>query len=238
MSERAASRISDLRREPFRYSANLPEDSIPFTPFTDPSIGKQSVLRTDIKRLCDIAFAIVALVFLAPLLLLTALLIKLDSPGPIIFRQHRIGLNGRRFLIFKFRTMTVTENGSHIAQARRHDPRITKVGRLLRRSSIDELPQFINVLKGDMSLVGPRPHAAAHDIYYSSLIPGYALRHRVKPGITGWAQVNGHRGETATIQEMEARVNMDLWYIEHWSLLLDCRIAWRTCFEVARSQAY
>jgi exopolysaccharide biosynthesis polyprenyl glycosylphosphotransferase len=196
------------------------------------SIGRSA------KGAFDFSMAVCALIFLLPLLLLTALAIKLDSPGPVIFRQYRIGENGRRFLIYKFRTMVVMENGSSVAQARRDDPRVTKVGRLLRQSSIDELPQFFNILKGDMSLVGPRPHAVAHDIYYGALIPDYAQRRAMKPGITGWAQVNGLRGETATIDEMERRVKLDLWYVENWSLLLDLKIAWRTCFELMRPQAY
>jgi exopolysaccharide biosynthesis polyprenyl glycosylphosphotransferase len=178
------------------------------------------------------------MVFLAPVLLAAALAVKLDSPGPVIFRQRRIGINGRPFVIYKFRTMSVVEDGPQIAQARRDDPRVTRVGRLLRPSSIDELPQLFNVLKGEMSLVGPRPHAVSHDDDYGAVIPDYALRRRVRPGITGWAQVNGLRGETTTIEEMEKRVAMDLWYIDNWSLLLDLRIAWRTCIEVMRPQAY
>jgi exopolysaccharide biosynthesis polyprenyl glycosylphosphotransferase len=190
------------------------------------------------KRVCDILFAIGAIVCLSPLLVIAALAIRLEGPGPVIFRQRRTGLNGRPFVIYKFRTMSVVEDGSKITQAQRDDPRVTKVGRLLRQSSIDELPQFLNVLKGEMSLVGPRPHPVAFDQRYGALIPDYVLRHRVKPGITGWAQVTGLRGETATIEAMEKRVKMDLWYIEHQSPLLDLRIAWLTCVEILRSRAY
>jgi exopolysaccharide biosynthesis polyprenyl glycosylphosphotransferase len=190
------------------------------------------------ERGFDIAVAAFALLCLAPLLLIVALAIKFDSAGPVVFRQRRIGLNGQPFVIYKFRSMSVVENEANIAQARRGDSRVTKIGRVLRQSSIDELPQFLNVLKGDMSLIGPRPHAVAHDDYYRVLVPGYASRHRVKPGITGWAQVNGLRGETASIQDMQKRIEMDLWYIDNRSLFLDLRILWLTCAEVWRSQAY
>jgi putative colanic acid biosysnthesis UDP-glucose lipid carrier transferase len=217
---------------------------VPQTPPTQPTITAPSLedwRRSSgraAKQAVDILLAIWAIVCLSPLLLVVALLIKFDSPGPVIFRQYRIGYQGRRFQIYKFRTMSVLENGSDIAQARRGDPRVTKIGRLLRRSSIDELPQLFNVLKGEMSIVGPRPHAVSHDIYYGALIPEYSSRRTMKPGITGWAQVNGVRGETATIEEMQRRVIFDLWYIDNWSLALDLRIAWRTCFEVMRSNAY
>lgn len=190
------------------------------------------------KRGWDALVACFALAVLSPILIIAAIAIKLDNPGPIIFRQRRIGLDGRPFVIYKFRTMSVVEDGSEVAQARRGDPRVTRVGRILRQSSIDELPQFLNVVKGDMSIVGPRPHAVAHDELYGSVIPNYARRHRVKPGITGWAQVNGLRGETATFGQMERRVQLDLWYIDHWSFLLDLLILWRTCIELSRWQAY
>ena len=200
----------------------------------EPQVARADFLHSATRRVCDIAVALAAIICLAPILLIAALAIKLDCPGPVIFRQRRIGMNGRTFVIFKFRTMTVAEDGSKIAQAQRNDPRVTKVGRLLRQSSIDELPQFMNVLRGDMSLVGPRPHAVAHDEHYCALLPDYRLRRRVKPGITGWAQINGSRGETASLKEMERRVQLDLWYIDHRSLSLDLQIAWRTCIEVVR----
>jgi undecaprenyl-phosphate galactose phosphotransferase/putative colanic acid biosynthesis UDP-glucose lipid carrier transferase len=155
----------------------------------------------------------------------------------VIFRQRRNGFNGRPFEIYKFRTMNVLEDGAVVRQAKKSDSRVTAVGRLLRRSSIDELPQLFNVLKGDMSLVGPRPHALAHDNEYGRLIANYAFRHHVKPGITGWAQVNGFRGETTRIESMMERIEADLWYINNWSLWLDLRIMLITCFEVARGRA-
>ena len=186
------------------------------------------------KRMFDIAGAGAALLFFLPLLLVVSVLIKLDSAGPVIFRQRRKGFNGRVFDIFKFRTMRVMENGQKITQARRRDPRVTRLGRFLRASSIDELPQLLNVLKGDMSLVGPRPHAIAHDDQYGALIGEYALRHNVKPGITGWAQVNGFRGETRHLELMRKRVELDLWYIDNWTAALDLQILVRTVVELLR----
>jgi Undecaprenyl-phosphate glucose phosphotransferase len=180
------------------------------------------------KRFFDLSLASLALIGLAPLMLITALLIKLDSSGPVIFRQKRNGFNGQAFDIFKFRTMHVLENGAEIQQATRNDPRITRLGRWLRQSSIDELPQLFNVLRGDMSLVGPRPHATSHNSKYEKLIGNYAFRHHVKPGLTGWAQVNGYRGETRKIDQMERRVEHDLWYINNWSPVLDLKIVLKT----------
>ena len=185
-------------------------------------------------RACDVAIATAALVILSPLMLLAALAIKLDSAGPAIFRQRRTGLNGREFMIYKFRSMSVTEDGPKIVQACEEDPRVTRVGRILRQSSIDELPQLLNVVRGDMSLIGPRPHAVAHDQYYADAIANYTQRQRVKPGITGWAQVNGLRGETPRIEDMEKRIEFDLWYVRNRSLALDAKIIWRTCFEAMR----
>lgn len=176
------------------------------------------------KRWIDVAVSMPLLAALAPLFLLTVLAVRLDSPGPIIFRQWRVGLDGKPFRIWKFRTLGVVEDGDSISQVTRADPRVTRVGRFLRRTSIDELPQLINVLRGDMSLVGPRPHARAHDRYYVAQIENYALRHSVKPGITGWAQVNGLRGETATLEGMRRRVGFDLRYVRHACLALDLRI--------------
>jgi putative colanic acid biosysnthesis UDP-glucose lipid carrier transferase len=190
------------------------------------------------KRACDVALALVVLALLSPLMLLVSLVIKLDSAGPIIFKQRRTGFNGQEFTIYKFRSMSVLEDGRQIAQTRRNDSRLTKVGRILRQSSIDELPQLLNVLKGEMSLVGPRPHAVAHDDQYRAAISSYAFRHHVKPGITGWAQINGLRGETPLVQDMERRIEFDLWYIDNWSLSLDLKIMWRSCFEVVRASAY
>ena len=167
-----------------------------------------------------------------------AVLIKLDSPGPVIFRQRRNGLNAVPFVIFKFRSMTVLEDGSNITQARVGDHRVTRIGQFLRSMSIDELPQLINVLRGEMSLVGPRPHALAHDIEYEAKIQKYALRQQFKPGITGWAQINGLRGETPGVENMAERVEHDLWYINNWSLRLDFYILLQTCFEVIKHRAY
>jgi undecaprenyl-phosphate galactose phosphotransferase/putative colanic acid biosynthesis UDP-glucose lipid carrier transferase len=187
-----------------------------------------------IKRTLDLLLAATILVALAPLLALVSLLIKLDSPGPIIFRQRRKGFNGREFAVYKFRTMNVLEDGDEIRQAQRNDSRVTRIGRLLRASSIDELPQLANVLRGQMSLVGPRPHPVALDNGCSKLIANYAFRQHVRPGLTGWAQVNGFRGETAKLELMEERVVHDLWYIKNWSIWLDLRIIVRTCLVLLR----
>jgi Undecaprenyl-phosphate glucose phosphotransferase len=173
------------------------------------------------KRAFDVAVALIALFGLAPFFLMCALLIKLDSAGPVIFRQRRRGYNHREFQIFKFRTMTTLEDGDHIKQACRNDPRITRFGRVLRRWNLDELPQLFNVLRGEMSIVGPRPHAVAHDRFFETRIDRYARRLNVKPGITGWAQVNGFRGETDTDEKMSQRVAHDLHYIDNWSLPFD-----------------
>src|SRR5262249_48551169 len=159
-----------------------------------------------IKRLSDILLSAVILVLISPLLLAVAIGVKLSSPGPVIFKQRRYGMDGREIIVYKFRSMTVQENGGHVQQATRHDQRITPFGASLRRTSLDELPQFINVLQGRMSVVGPRPHAVAHNEMYRKLIKGYMIRHKVKPGITGLAQVNGFRGETEQLEKMKARI--------------------------------
>ncbi len=190
------------------------------------------------KRLLDIALASIALLLLAPLLLTVAVLIKLDSPGMVIFRQSRRGFNGKPFDICKFRSMYVAENGGTITQATRQDARVTRVGRFLRKTSIDELPQLWNVLRGEMSLVGPRPHALAHDNYYDQIIEKYVFRHHMKPGLTGWAQVNGFRGETPTIDLMEKRVEYDVWYVSNWSIWLDIRIILSTAHALMYQEAY
>jgi Undecaprenyl-phosphate glucose phosphotransferase len=189
-----------------------------------------------VKRAIDIVLAGTALIALTPLLTVVAIAIKLDSPGRVIFRQARHGFNGKPFNILKFRTMTVVEDGDSIKQATRLDKRVTRVGFWLRRTSIDELPQLINVLNGEMSLVGPRPHAAAHDNYFDQVIANYAFRQRMKPGITGCAQVNGSRGETPTVDAMQQRVQLDLWYIENWSFQLDLVIMFRTIIEIVRGR--
>jgi Undecaprenyl-phosphate glucose phosphotransferase len=189
-----------------------------------------------VKRSIDIVVSCLALVFLLPIMALTAVAIKRDSPGPVIFRQFRKGFNGRQFVILKFRTMTVQENGPSVSQATGDDPRVTSIGRLLRSASIDELPQLLNVLKGDMSLIGPRPHALAHDDYFQNVLSDYAYRRHVKPGITGWAQCNGARGATPSIEHISERVKLDLWYINNWSLWLDFQILIKTFFEVLRKR--
>jgi undecaprenyl-phosphate galactose phosphotransferase/putative colanic acid biosynthesis UDP-glucose lipid carrier transferase len=186
------------------------------------------------KRALDIAGACVGIILLAPLMLLTALVIKLDSPGPVLFRQQRSGFNAKRFMIFKFRSMSVMEEGDSVTQVTRHDPRVSRFGGLIRATSVDELPQLFNVLLGDMSLVGPRPHAVAHDSHYGKLLSEYAFRHHVKPGITGWAQINGCRGGTAQVGLMKNRLDFDLWYINNWSLGLDIVVLIRTVLEVVR----
>ena len=195
-----------------------------------------SAAQRFVKRLMDIVLASLALIFFLPAMVLTAIAIKLDSPGPVIFRQARKGFNGRQFAIFKFRTMTVQEDGPAVAQATRDDPRVTAIGRLLRSASIDELPQLLNVLKGDMSLIGPRPHALAHDNFFQDILSDYAYRHHVKPGMTGWAQCNGARGATPSIEHISERVKLDLWYINNWSLWLDFQILIKTFFEVLRKR--
>jgi len=190
------------------------------------------------KRVLDLFVALIAILLLWPILLIAAFAIKLDSKGPVIFKQRRNGLNGREFVVLKFRTMTVLEDGPNVTQASRGDRRITHVGKFLRRSSIDELPQLFNVVKGEMSLVGPRPHPVSLDNKYRSLIADYDCRFHVKPGLTGWAQINGLRGETATVQQMAQRVRADVWYINNCSVGLDIIILIRTCFEVLREGAY
>ena len=187
-----------------------------------------------VKRAIDIVFASIALILLIPLLALVAIAIKLDSPGPVFFRQTRHGLNGKPFSILKFRTMSVLEDGDSVKQAARFDKRVTRVGLWLRRTRIDELPQLINVLRAEMSIVGPRPHAVAHDNYYDQVIPNYRFRQRMKPGITGYAQVKGFRGETPTVAAMQRRVELDLWYVGNWSVYLDFAIMARTVIEVLR----
>jgi putative colanic acid biosysnthesis UDP-glucose lipid carrier transferase len=196
-------------------------------------------LQYDLKRLLDILLSLIGLIVLAPLLVLIGVTVKLSSPGPILFKQRRYGLNGQDIVIYKFRTMSVMEDGETIRQAQRHDKRITKVGHILRRTSLDELPQLINVLQGRMSIVGPRPHAVAHNELYRTQIDGYMLRHKVKPGITGWAQVHGFRGETDTLEKMQQRIQYDLDYINRWSLWLDLQIIMQTILVVfARRNAY
>lgn len=189
-----------------------------------------------IKRASDILLSLLILIFISPLLLVISLGVKFSSPGPIIFRQRRYGLDGEEISVYKFRSMSVCENGSEVAQAKRHDTRITPFGAFLRKSSLDELPQFLNVLQGRMSIVGPRPHAVAHNELYRKKIKGYMIRHKVKPGITGLAQVNGCRGETETVDKMQARIDYDLDYLRHWSLGMDLLIILRTIGVVIKDE--
>jgi putative colanic acid biosynthesis UDP-glucose lipid carrier transferase len=192
------------------------------------------------KLVFDRLFALAALIALAPLMLSIAACVKLSSPGPVFFRQRRLGADGHAFEIYKFRTMKVhAEAQGRLTQAKRHDPRVTRVGQFLRRTSLDELPQFINVLKGDMSVVGPRPHALEHDDLYKDLVNGYMYRYRIKPGITGWAQIHGFRGETDRIEKMSGRVKLDLYYIQNWTFWFDIKIVLLTLWKgFAGSNAY
>jgi putative colanic acid biosynthesis UDP-glucose lipid carrier transferase len=192
-----------------------------------------------LKRAADIVIAGLILALIWPLMLAIAIGVKKTSPGPVLFKQRRYGLDGKEILVYKFRTMSVCEDGDHIEQARQNDRRVTRFGAFLRKTSLDELPQFINVLEGTMSIVGPRPHAVAHNEEYRRLIEGYMIRHKVKPGITGWAQVNGFRGETETVEKMKKRIEYDLDYLNHWSLSLDLWIIFKTALVVLKdSKAY
>jgi len=216
--------LFDLIQARMDTIGGMPVVSVCETPF--------SGLNGLIKRLSDIALASAILVLVLPVMLAVAAGVKLSSPGPVLFRQRRYGLDGREIIVYKFRSMTVTEDGGVIRQATRGDPRVTPFGAFLRRYSLDELPQFINVLQGRMSVVGPRPHAVAHNEMYRKLIKGYMIRHKVKPGITGWAQVNGLRGETTTLDNMKDRIAHDLTYLRNWSLQLDLWIVLKTVFVV------
>lgn len=200
--------------------AGIPVISMCETPFN----GYRGVA----KRLTDLCIASVATLLLSPLMLVIALMIKATSHGPVLFTQKRYGLDGRQINVYKFRTMTVAEDGEKVVQATRDDKRVTRLGRLLRKTSLDELPQLFNVLRGSMSLVGPRPHAVAHNEEYRQLISGYMIRHKVLPGMTGLAQINGCRGETARLDDMRERVKYDLDYLRKWSIALDLEILWRT----------
>lgn len=185
-----------------------------------------------LKRLEDLVLGGLISLLILPVCLVIALVIRLTSHGPILFKQYRTGINGKRFKVYKFRSMVVhRENTGDVTQATRNDARITRVGAFLRRTSLDELPQFFNVMQGRMSIVGPRPHALSHNEYYKDLVESYMQRHKVKPGITGWAQVSGYRGETDTLEKMQKRVEYDLWYIDNWSLWLDLKIIFLTVFK-------
>ncbi len=195
--------------------------------YETPMSGVNKIL----KRIEDIVFSIAILILILPVLILISVMIKMTSKGPIIFKQKRYGMDGKSILVWKFRSMSVMENGAEIVQAKKNDNRFTPIGGFLRKTSLDELPQFINVLFGDMSIVGPRPHAVAHNEQYRKLIKGYMLRHKMKPGITGWAQINGWRGETDTLDKMKKRVEYDLFYIKNWSVWFDMKIIFLTVFK-------
>jgi putative colanic acid biosynthesis UDP-glucose lipid carrier transferase len=221
--------VTDLIQGRTDSVCGLPVISVCETPFRGPA----GIL----KRGSDVVLATLIMILLTPFMLLIALAVKLGSPGPVIFKQRRYGLDGEEILVYKFRFMTVTEDGGTIEQARKNDARVTRIGALLRRTSMDELPQFINVLQGRMSIVGPRPHAVAHNEMYRPLIKSYMVRHKVKPGITGWAQVNGFRGETDSLEKMEGRIQCDLDYLRNWSLRLDLYIILKTVRLVFRDSA-
>ncbi|HVY06895.1 MAG TPA: undecaprenyl-phosphate glucose phosphotransferase [Burkholderiales bacterium] len=218
----------DLIQARFDELEGIPVVAICESPFA----GFNSLL----KRLSDIVFASIALLVLWPFMLAIAARIKMTSPGPVLFKQRRYGLDGAEIMVYKFRSMNVLEDGDVIRQAKKDDDRITPFGMFLRRSSLDELPQFINVLQGTMSIVGPRPHAIAHNEQYRKLIKRYMIRHKVKPGITGWAQVNGYRGETETVEKMRSRVAYDLDYLRNWSVSLDFLIMMKTLTVVFKDQ--
>lgn len=216
--------VTDLIQGRVDHVGGMPVVAVCDTPFTG--------FRGVIKRVSDVVLSSVILLALSPLLLIIAVGVKLSSPGPVIFKQRRYGLDGKEILVYKFRSMTTTDNGDVVRQATRDDKRVTPLGAFLRRTSLDELPQFVNVLQGRMSIVGPRPHAVAHNETYRKLIKGYMVRHKVRPGITGWAQVNGYRGETETVDKMEKRIEFDLEYLRTWSLNLDLWIIIKTAWLV------
>jgi putative colanic acid biosynthesis UDP-glucose lipid carrier transferase len=221
--------VTDLIQGRTDTVCGLPVISVCETPFRGPA-GL-------LKRSSDLVLATLILILVSPLMLAIALAVKLSSPGPVIFKQRRYGLDGEEIVVYKYRSMLVQEDGSQIKQAHKNDTRVTRLGAFLRKTSMDELPQFINVLQGRMSIVGPRPHAVAHNEMYRPLIKSYMVRHKVKPGITGWAQVNGFRGETHSLEKMEGRIRCDLDYLRNWSLRLDLYIILKTVRLVFRDTA-
>jgi putative colanic acid biosysnthesis UDP-glucose lipid carrier transferase len=223
--------VSDLIQARVDSIGGLPVVAVCETPF----YGVNGI----VKRASDFFLSVFILLCISPLMLAIAIGVKMSSPGPVLFKQRRYGVDGRQIVVYKFRSMSVAEDGAVVTQAKRNDARVTKFGAFLRASSLDELPQFINVLQGRMSVVGPRPHAIAHNELYRKLIRGYMIRHKVKPGITGLAQVNGWRGETDTVEKMKMRVEYDLEYLRNWSLVLDLQIVLKTVVVVLkRSNAY
>jgi len=220
--------LTDLMHSKWGYIEEIPYLSLREAPF----YGVDSTF----KRLEDVVLSTLILLLVCIPMLIIAVSIKLTSKGPVLFKQRRYGLDGHEIEVWKFRTMNVMEDGDHIPQAQPDDERLTPNGAFLRRTSLDELPQFLNVLSGQMSIVGPRPHAVAHNEEYRKLIYGYMLRHKVKPGITGWAQINGWRGQTDTLDKMEKRVDHDIWYIRNWSLWLDIKIIFLTIVHVLTTE--
>lgn len=222
--------VFELLHSRWTHVGGLPVVSV----FESPMYGVDGWL----KRSLDLILSLVGVVLVAPILLICAILIRTTSQGPVFFRQKRYGLDGKEILVWKFRSMYTCDNGPVVKQATKNDPRITPVGRILRKASLDELPQLFNVIEGNMSLVGPRPHATAHNEHFRKLIRGYMMRHKVKPGITGLAQVEGSRGETDTTEKMEARLGLDHRYIRDWSIWLDLKILFKTFFVVLKQDAY
>ena len=222
--------VFELLHSRWTHVGGLPVVSV----FESPMYGVDGWL----KRALDLSISLVGIVLISPVLLICGLLVKFTSPGPVFFRQKRYGLDGKEILVWKFRSMHTCDNGPIVKQATKNDPRVTPVGALLRKTSMDELPQLFNVLFGSMSLVGPRPHANAHNEHFRKLIRGYMMRHKVKPGITGLAQVEGSRGETDTVEKMEARILLDHRYIRDWSIWMDIKILFKTFFVVLKRDAY
>ncbi|MCY2985949.1 MAG: undecaprenyl-phosphate glucose phosphotransferase [Planctomycetota bacterium] len=222
--------VFELLHSRWTHVGGLPVVSV----FETPIYGVDGWL----KRALDLSISLVGVVMISPILLACGLLVKFTSPGPIFFRQKRYGLDGKEILVLKFRSMHTCDNGPIVKQAIKNDPRITPVGSILRKTSMDELPQLFNVIMGNMSLVGPRPHANAHNEHFRKLIRGYMMRHKVKPGITGLAQVEGSRGETDTVEKMEARISLDHRYIRDWSIWMDIKILFKTFFVVLKRDAY
>jgi putative colanic acid biosynthesis UDP-glucose lipid carrier transferase len=216
--------LTDLIQSRIDEIGDIPVVAVRETPFT----GTNGLL----KRSTDIIFTLLILLLISPILLIVAIGVKLSSTGPLIFKQKRYGLNGEEIIVYKFRSMTTIDNGDNVVQATKNDQRVTSFGKFIRRTSLDELPQFFNVLQGGMSIVGPRPHAVAHNEMYRKLIKGYMIRHKVKPGITGWAQVNGLRGETEVLEKMQARVDYDIAYLRNWTPGLDIYIILKTVWVV------
>jgi putative colanic acid biosysnthesis UDP-glucose lipid carrier transferase len=216
--------LTDLIQSRIDEIGDIPVVAVRETPFN----GTNGL----VKRSTDIVFTLLILLIISPILLIVALGVKLSSPGPLIFKQKRYGLNGEEIVVYKFRSMTTIDNGDNVVQATKNDQRVTSFGKFIRKTSLDELPQFFNVLQGGMSIVGPRPHAVAHNEMYRKLIKGYMIRHKVKPGITGWAQVNGLRGETEVLEKMQARVDYDIAYLRNWTPGLDIYIILKTVWVV------